>query len=261
MKKLTCGCRKPAPPGQMLNVKHGTRRMHLGGVTAHPTGDWTVDPKPELIVIDLQKGIVDAPTVHPPERSSSGLRTASNAPFPSSARPPRPPRSSTSWGGRNDAPRHAPQEPPRERHPFGVEPPEPAGTRTAHRDERRLRGTQSIPRELAGKRVGGNNVSPDLSWSPPPPETTELVLVLEDLDVPHIQASRALPGADRSVPAPLAQSPTPRRAVGKSARRRGTDPAIHNEWGIPRTRADQGPRATSLHIPSLRPLKRSQHHP
>ena len=77
MKKLTCGCRKPAPPGQMLNVEHGTRRMHLGGVTAHPTGDWTVDPKPELIVIDLQKGIVDAPTVHPTreivERSANSI--------------------------------------------------------------------------------------------------------------------------------------------------------------------------------------------
>jgi len=44
---------------------------------------------------------------------------------------------------------------------------------------------QSFPREHAGKRVGGNNVSPDLSWSPPPPETTELVLVVEDRDVPH----------------------------------------------------------------------------
>jgi len=43
---------------------------------------------------------------------------------------------------------------------------------------------QSIPREHAGKRVGGRNLSPDLSWSPPPPETTELVLVVEDLDVP-----------------------------------------------------------------------------
>jgi nicotinamidase-related amidase len=35
----------------------------------------TLDPKPELIVIDLQKGIVDAPTVHPTgeivERSAS----------------------------------------------------------------------------------------------------------------------------------------------------------------------------------------------
>jgi phosphatidylethanolamine-binding protein (PEBP) family uncharacterized protein len=43
---------------------------------------------------------------------------------------------------------------------------------------------QSIPQEHAGKRVDGNNLSPDLSWSPPPPETAELVLVVEDLDVP-----------------------------------------------------------------------------
>ena len=26
----------------LVFVEHGTRRMHLGGVTAHPTGDWTV---------------------------------------------------------------------------------------------------------------------------------------------------------------------------------------------------------------------------
>jgi putative transposase len=26
----------------LVFVEHGTRRMHLGGVTAHPTGAWTV---------------------------------------------------------------------------------------------------------------------------------------------------------------------------------------------------------------------------
>jgi phosphatidylethanolamine-binding protein (PEBP) family uncharacterized protein len=43
---------------------------------------------------------------------------------------------------------------------------------------------ESIPRDHAGKRVGGKKLSPQLSWSPPPPETTQLVLVIEDLDVP-----------------------------------------------------------------------------
>ncbi len=26
----------------LVFIEHGTRRMHLGGVTARPTGDWTV---------------------------------------------------------------------------------------------------------------------------------------------------------------------------------------------------------------------------
>ena len=26
----------------LIFIEHGSRRMHLGGVTAHPTGDWTV---------------------------------------------------------------------------------------------------------------------------------------------------------------------------------------------------------------------------
>jgi putative transposase len=26
----------------LVFIEHGSRRMHLGGVTAHPTGDWTV---------------------------------------------------------------------------------------------------------------------------------------------------------------------------------------------------------------------------
>lgn len=43
---------------------------------------------------------------------------------------------------------------------------------------------EPIPPEHAGKRVGGKNLSPHLTWSSPPPETTELLLVVEDLDVP-----------------------------------------------------------------------------
>lgn len=43
---------------------------------------------------------------------------------------------------------------------------------------------ESIPPDHAGKRIGGRNLSPQLTWSPPPPEATELVLVVEDLDVP-----------------------------------------------------------------------------
>jgi phosphatidylethanolamine-binding protein (PEBP) family uncharacterized protein len=41
-----------------------------------------------------------------------------------------------------------------------------------------------IPLPHAGKRIGGRNLSPHLTWSPPPPETTELLLVIEDIDAP-----------------------------------------------------------------------------
>jgi len=43
---------------------------------------------------------------------------------------------------------------------------------------------EHIPLEHAGKRIGGKNLSPQLTWSAPPPETTVLLLVVEDLDVP-----------------------------------------------------------------------------
>ncbi len=41
-----------------------------------------------------------------------------------------------------------------------------------------------IPLPHVGKWIGGENLSPHLTWSPPPPETTELLLVIEDIDVP-----------------------------------------------------------------------------
>jgi len=42
----------------------------------------------------------------------------------------------------------------------------------------------SLPRRHAGRRVGGQNVSPQLAWSEPPAGTVELLLVVEDLDAP-----------------------------------------------------------------------------
>jgi phosphatidylethanolamine-binding protein (PEBP) family uncharacterized protein len=43
---------------------------------------------------------------------------------------------------------------------------------------------EAIPVEHAGKRAGGRNISPALAWTPPPPGTAELLLVVEDIDVP-----------------------------------------------------------------------------
>ena len=36
----------------LVFIEHGNRRMHLGGVTAHPTGDWTVQQARNL-ALDL----------------------------------------------------------------------------------------------------------------------------------------------------------------------------------------------------------------
>jgi phosphatidylethanolamine-binding protein (PEBP) family uncharacterized protein len=57
--------------------------------------------------------------------------------------------------------------------------PEPLSVTSQHFEE-----GGSIPLLHASKLVGGDDRSPHLTWSSPPPETTELLLVIEDIDVP-----------------------------------------------------------------------------
>jgi len=42
----------------LVFIEHGSRRMHLGGVTAHPTGDWTVRQAQNL-ALTLGEGFED----------------------------------------------------------------------------------------------------------------------------------------------------------------------------------------------------------
>ena len=45
-------------PYVLVFIEHGTRRMHLGGVTAHPTGAWTVQQARNL-ALDLNERFGD----------------------------------------------------------------------------------------------------------------------------------------------------------------------------------------------------------
>jgi Phosphatidylethanolamine-binding protein len=42
----------------------------------------------------------------------------------------------------------------------------------------------AIPLEHGARHIGGRNLSPHLAWSPPPAGTAQLLLVVEDIDVP-----------------------------------------------------------------------------
>jgi Raf kinase inhibitor-like YbhB/YbcL family protein len=59
-----------------------------------------------------------------------------------------------------------------------------AGPETHPRYSEAFADGAPIPLEHAGKRIGGRETSPPLSWSPAPEGTAELLLVMEDIDVP-----------------------------------------------------------------------------
>lgn len=42
----------------------------------------------------------------------------------------------------------------------------------------------TMPLEHASARVGGQDLSPHLAWTAPPPTTAQLLLVIEDIDIP-----------------------------------------------------------------------------
>ncbi len=89
---------------------------------------------------------------------------------------------------------------------------------------------ESIPLEHAGKRIGGKNLSPHLTWSSPPPETTDVLLVVEDLDVPmskpavhclalidpsRLDSPNQLPPGGLSAPEPAAGVTALRSTIGR----------------------------------------------
>jgi putative transposase len=42
----------------LVFIEHSTRRMHLGGVTANPTGEWTV-PQARNLTMRLDERLAD----------------------------------------------------------------------------------------------------------------------------------------------------------------------------------------------------------
>ncbi|MFD0019885.1 YbhB/YbcL family Raf kinase inhibitor-like protein [Streptomyces sp. NPDC058382] len=42
----------------------------------------------------------------------------------------------------------------------------------------------TLPPAHCAKNIGGDDLSPHLAWTPPPPGTVQLLLVMEDIDVP-----------------------------------------------------------------------------
>lgn len=59
-----------------------------------------------------------------------------------------------------------------------------AGPETLHLSSSAFGDGGVIPRENAGKRVGGRNLSPSITWGDLPPDTVQLLIVIEDVDAP-----------------------------------------------------------------------------
>ena len=57
----------------LVFIEHGTRRMHLGGVTANPTGEWTVQQARNL-ALTLGEGFEELPVPDPRPRIKLHLR-------------------------------------------------------------------------------------------------------------------------------------------------------------------------------------------
>jgi Raf kinase inhibitor-like YbhB/YbcL family protein len=59
-----------------------------------------------------------------------------------------------------------------------------AGPETLALTSRSFGDGGSIPQENAGRRAGGQNISPELSWTEIPADCAQLLLVIEDIDAP-----------------------------------------------------------------------------
>jgi Raf kinase inhibitor-like YbhB/YbcL family protein len=99
-----------------------------------------------------------------------------------------------------------------------------------------------IPERHRG-RLRGPNISPALSWTPPPAGTAELVLIVQDPDVPFGKpATHALAlGIDpalNGIPENALADPSPIRGI-----RHGKGPLGHRGWAGPMPIRSHGPHA------------------